>query len=781
MFRIIDRYVIREILPPSMMGLLVFTFVLELPPIIQQGERLIAKGTSWAIVAKVLITLIPQALGITIPMALLIGLLIAFGRLSGDREAVALQACGVSLTRLLRPVAMVAVVATAATMYTMIVLVPAANQAFREIAFNIVGTRAETEIKPRVFFEDFPNLVLYVQESQGASWRDVFAADTSHPDEPMVYLARRGRVLLDRVKRSVQLVLEDGTSHKVSVKEPEKYEVSQFQTLVLSVDPETVFPRGGLMKGEQEMTIAELQARMNELRARGDRTHNQVIAIQQKFSIPVACLVFGITGLALGVTHRRDGKLASFVQGTGVIFVYYVIMYMGRALAKGALIPAWSAMWLPNVILGAIGIYLFVRRGMAADRPLRIELPLLWRRRRAQATEGAVQVPASGASAVRADRIVVVIKVPHLPVPRPSILDRYVAKYCTRIVVLSATALLGLFYISSFIDLSEKLFKGTATGESILRFLWYSTPQFVYFIIPMAVLIGGLVTIGALTKNSELIVMKACGISLYRVSLPLLLLAVVSSGILFGLEEQVLAYSNRRAEEINRVIRGRSARTFDMLNRKWIVAKNGAIYHYLYFDPERKELNGLTIYEFDADSQNLTRRTYLQQAVAMSEEDVTWRGRQGWIYEFGKGNDPVRKFAVFKQRKIPLERPDYFVTEQPDADRMNYSELKSYVTMLEASGFNVVPYVVALHRKLAFPCVTLIMTLIAVPFAVTTGRRGAMYGVGAGIVLALAYWVTISVFAALGSRGLLPPLLAAWAPNLLFGTAAAYLLLTVRT
>ncbi len=112
---------------------------------------------------------------------------------------------------------------------------------------------------------------------------------------------------------------------------------------------------------------------------------------------------------------------------------------------------------------------------------------------------------------------------------------------------------------------------------------------------------------------------------------------------------------------------------------------------------------------------------------------------------------------------------------------MNYAELSQYVTELQASGYNVVPYVVALQRKLAFPCVTLIMMLIAVPFAVTTGRRGAMYGIGAGIVLALVYWVTISLFAAIGSGGLLPPVLAAWAPNLVFGAAAAYLLLTVRT
>ena len=112
---------------------------------------------------------------------------------------------------------------------------------------------------------------------------------------------------------------------------------------------------------------------------------------------------------------------------------------------------------------------------------------------------------------------------------------------------------------------------------------------------------------------------------------------------------------------------------------------------------------------------------------------------------------------------------------------MSYRQLSEHVTSLEAGGFNVVPYIVALHRKVAFPFVTLIMALIAVPFAVTTGKRGAMYGIGAGIVLAILYWTAISVFGAIGAGGLMAPALAAWAPNIIFGCAAIYLLLTVRT
>ena len=117
----------------------------------------------------------------------------------------------------------------------------------------------------------------------------------------------------------------------------------------------------------------------------------------------------------------------------------------------------------------------------------------------------------------------------------------------------------------------------------------------------------------------------------------------------------------------------------------------------------------------------------------------------------------------------------------PVAEMMTFAQLREYINRLRASGANVVPQMVALQRKIAFPFVTIVMTILAVPFAVTTGRRGAMYGVGIGIVLAITYWIAMSVSGALGAGGVMSPLLAAWAPNILFGSVAAYLVLTVRT
>jgi LPS export ABC transporter permease LptG len=693
---------------------------------------------------------------------------------------VAFQACGLSIFRLLRPVLLVAAVAWAATSYIMFVAVPSANQTFREIIYSVVSARAENEIKPRVFFEDFPNRVLYVRDTPpGTSgWTDVFLADTTSPDQPTIFTARSGRMVIDRARRTVDLVLRDGTRHTANLRDPAKYEVSRFSEFVTGLDPNTVFPPTEILKGDAEMTMAELRARRDELRRQGLPQHGPIMAMQRKFAIPFVCFVFALIGLGLGLTSARDGKLAAFVPGIGVVFVYYVIDYLGRQMAKGQLVPAALATWAPNLVLGAAGVLLLLWRARSAERPFRLQLPARWRLSRGG---DAAAAPAAGPA--RGTRVVVVIRVPQLrlPLPRPKLLDYYVATLFVKVVGLAFFGLLGIFYISTFIDLSDKLFKGQTTAGMMAQYFYYATPQFVFYIVPLSVLITAMVTIGVLTKNSELIVMKACGISLYRVAAPLVLFAALASGLMFVLQEQVLAYANRRAEALRHVIRGGSPRTFDVVNRKWLVARDGDIYNYLFYDPRRKELNGLSIFQFGEGQPGLRARTYVTHAVFDPGQGADmWRGDGGWAREFGRSGD-TRAYVTFPGRDLKLEAPDYFATESPDADRMTYLQLRRYITDLQASGFNVLPQTVALYRKLSFPLVTLIMTLIAVPFAVTTGRRGALYGVAAGIVLAVVYWMTINAFGAIGSAGMLTPVLAAWAPNLIFGAGAAYLLLTVRT
>jgi LPS export ABC transporter permease LptF/LPS export ABC transporter permease LptG len=784
--RLIDRYFVREILPPFAIALLVFTFILIIPFIIDLAEQLIAKGVAWPTLLRLTATLIPQALGLTIPMAFLIAILVGLGRLSGDREIVVLMACGVSPYRMLRPVFLLGIVCWLATSWVMLEAIPNENQNFREITARIVADRAEGQVRPREFFEDFPDVVLYVREVPAeGGWRDVFAADTRNAAHPVIFAARRGRMVVDREQQTIEMVLEEGTRHSATPGEAATYEVVRFQQMVISLNPETVFPRTGPARGEREMSIAELRERVAEFEAEGLSAHNQIMEIHKKFSIPIACFVFALLGLGLGVSSRRDGKLASFVLGIAVIFVYYVVMFTAQSMTKGDLMPAWLAMWAPNILLGAAGLVLLVARARGVEGAMRVSLPAVrwpWSKEPADASAAGASRANAGPSAPRR-QVVVVVRVPRISLPRPNLLDLYVGRLYLRVLAMTIVGLAGLFYISTFIDLSDKWFKGQTSLGMLVSYLLWATPQFMTWIIAIAVLLAALVSIGLLTKSSELIVMRACGVSLYRTALPLLTFAFIASAVLLAFEERVLVVTNRRAEYLNQVIRYGSAKMFDVLNRKWLIGPDGALYHYEYYDPNRRELNQLSVFEFDDQNHVLLRRTYARQASysprTREGDPAPWVAESGWQREFAAAD--ISKFAPFTTARLPLEPADYFVTEAPDADRMNYGQLKRYVEGLKASGYNVLNHEVELHRKLAYPLVTVIMTIIAVPFAVTTGKRGAMYGIGVGIVLALVYWTMISVFAALGAAGIVPPALAAWAPNLIFGAAAAYLLLTVRT
>jgi LPS export ABC transporter permease LptG len=562
------------------------------------------------------------------------------------------------------------------------------------------------------------------------------------------------------------------------------------------LDPKTVFTDSGkLLRGLSELTIPALQAQAREKLANNVTAHQEMTYIQQKFSFPAACVVFGIIGVALGLTVARDGKLAGFVVGIAVIFVYYILMYLADAVTKGfyagpeaasrTLLVGQLSRWVPNLVLLPFGILALIWRARWAEGriPFRSVVKLTniakgWLDRRREAAPGESATTAAPARdshlAPRRGRVVVVIRIPRLSWLMPNILDRYIAGLYLRAAALSFAALLGLFYIGTFIDKTDKVFKGQASTGMVVQLLGYMTPQFVYFVIPLAALLGVLVTFGVLSRSSELSVMKACGISLYRIAAPLLVLSLGWSAILYGLEQQVMARANEKAEALDSRIRNRAPRTSNPLSRQWVLGRDGSIYHYAYFDPQKNSLQNLEIYRPAKDGWRLESQIFTRTAAFNGRE---WVGTTGWQQDFaGRG-----AWTAFPERTLPLEPPDYFETLQPIAEMMTVPQLKRYIDELSASGFNVVPLTIDLQKKLAFPFVTVVMTLLAIPFGMTAGKRGTLYGIGIGIVLALTYWILGGAFAAVGKAGILHPIMAGWAPNVLAAGTAAYLLLTART
>jgi LPS export ABC transporter permease LptG len=305
----------------------------------------------------------------------------------------------------------------------------------------------------------------------------------------------------------------------------------------------------------------------------------------------------------------------------------------------------------------------------------------------------------------------------------------------------------------------------------------FTSPQILHLIIPVAVLVSVLVTFGILARRNEITAMKAAGISIYRATLPALALGTIVSMGLFGLAEFILPSMNKVANRDFNVIKGRPPQASTATEQRWILGSDGRIYHYDYLERRREgdSLYGLTIYDVAPERWELRDILYVARA---SWNGVSYDLERGWRRTFLPRPDFL---DIAQARTREIEAPSYFVQEQRPADTLRFGELRRHIASLELLGLDVTSLRVQLHRKLAFPLVCVVMTLLGIPFAFVVARRGALYGIAASVLIAIVYWACLAIFDALGNNGLLPPLLAAWAPNLLFGGGGLYLMFTLET
>jgi LPS export ABC transporter permease LptG len=308
----------------------------------------------------------------------------------------------------------------------------------------------------------------------------------------------------------------------------------------------------------------------------------------------------------------------------------------------------------------------------------------------------------------------------------------------------------------------------------------------LYNLTPLCALLAVLVTLGALSRSSELTAMKASGVSLYRLIAPLLVLSSILAVALFGFDQFYLPAANRRQEALRSIIKGKPAQTFLRPDRKWISGQQDSlgqparIFYYQFFDPDKDVFANLTVFEFEPGSFHLRRRLFAANAHWEPAEGK-WILENGWERSFhGDSTTAYRPFARESATGI-REQPAYFKKESRQSQEMTFSELAGYIRDLQQSGFDTMRLQVQLNRKLAYPLITLVMAIFAVPFALSMGKRGSLAGIATAIGMAVAYQVVSSIFEAMGNVNVLPPMLAAWSPDLLFGMAGGYLLLRTQT
>lgn len=366
---ILFRYIFRETAVPFILGMAVFTFVLLMGRLLKLAEMVFAKGVPFLDVCRLILFMLPSFFLVSIPMAFLLAVLLAFGRLSADSEITAMKAGGVGLGALLAPTVTFAVLAYLATTFITVYALPWGNTSFKQFLYEVIESRAATTITEKVFNDDFPGLVVYVdgydQASHGIS--GILIHDERNPEEPMTIFASTGMIVATPEEKNVRLHLENGSIHRGIG--ASGYRLVEFNSYDLHVTLRQSAKKDQV--DEEDLTLRQLMTNRNNIKNNEKFRRDVTIELHKRFALPFACIVFAMIGVPLGIQNQRSGRAGGFSAGIMTLMLYYMVMSAGKTIAEKEILPPPLAVWLPNVLFIALGIYLL--RLAATER----QIPLI--------------------------------------------------------------------------------------------------------------------------------------------------------------------------------------------------------------------------------------------------------------------------------------------------------------------------------------------------------------------------------------------------------------------
>jgi LPS export ABC transporter permease LptG/LPS export ABC transporter permease LptF len=761
--RIFTRYILKEVLSHGLIGVAVFTFVIFMRDVSRILELVVRNSAPIPSVAQLFFLTLPAALTVTIPMGVLVGILIGLSRMAADSEITAMRAAGIGVFKFVKVLAVFGLTAWLLALANNVLVAPRSSAALANLQNSLASSQASFLVEPRVFFEDFKGYVLYVQDTSaesGASvWKNVFLADISTPGASKITIAQEA--IVHPGQDSIHVHLVNGATHEVNIREPGQYNISSFDEndFTLNVPPAP--------KQAQEIVPVQ-QINTRELRWLSYHSPKPEVArwywieFNRRLALPTACIVLVLIGIPLGLSSKKGGKGAGFVLTIVLVFVYYFISVTGLSFARSGKLPPVVGVWMANIVFGLIGLLLLWRVDkMPIEIGLSRFLTFDWKRWKA--------------AWFREERPPATVR-PRSRKRFPLILDDYVVRNFLGYFALITASFMVLVLIFNFFELLTDIVKNRIPLVTVGEYLLNVTPSWLYLFTPLCVLLAMLVTFGLMEKSNEMTAMKATGISIYRVVLPVLLICAMLAGGLFLLEEWYLPYANKRQETLRNTIKEKPAQTYLRPDRKWIFGQHNTIYYYEFYDPEADQFGSISAFEFDPQTFQITKRIYATQS--------RWdRNLQEWIFEKGWQRSfratAIQNYDPFNLHEFAElnEPPTYFKKEVHQSQEMNYAELSDYIHDLQQSGFDVARLRVDLYKKIAFPLITVVMAVLAVPFALSMGRRGALTGIAVALLIGVVYWVTSGVFDAMGKVNQLPAALAAWSPDVIFCLIGGYMVL----
>ncbi|HEV3199661.1 MAG TPA: LptF/LptG family permease [Bryobacteraceae bacterium] len=770
--RLLGRYVFREILTSAVLGTLLATFVIFLRGLSPLFALLVGAGHPGIKTILELIALsLPPVLPTTIPFGVLVGILIGLGRMAADGEIIAMRAAGVSSRKVILPVLMFAALGTALAAFASLRLTPLALRTSGNIINELAKAQLSAEIQPRVFDEDFPNKILYVDNvvtGITTEWRGVFLVDVTPPEQrtnglgqkasgPLITVARSAIAVSDPKNNRLQLSLFDYSTHEMG-KDGRAQDVDAprgEQVLYAKPPGERNTPFGA-------MNTAELLRRYS-----GPDQVEVRIELYRRLATPLACIVLAMVGIPLGISTRKGGKSAGYVIALFLgFFCYHLSSVALVSVARARTLPIPVAIWLPDIAFFIAGFVFLYRMERPGDRDLMTSLR--------SGFAGFYEAVKSKVGRPSAGPRLMGWRLPLLP----QIVDTYVLSNFLFYFTVVLASFVSMTEVYVFFELLGDYIHNHISLVKMFTYLFFLTPELIYRLAPVGILVAVLINFSVMTKHNEVTAFKACGVSLFRLAMPILIASTLFAGGLFAFDFYYVPDANRKQDALRDEIKNRPKQTYLRPDRKWIMAQESRIYYYQYFDGQA--MIGIDVFELEPNTFRLTRQILAERAN-WSPSAKTWILENGWIRNFGS-NTP-KPYEEFKVKPFPdlTETPDYFLTERLLEKQMNFRELDQYIRGLKQRGYDTVKLQVQLYRKFSVPLFALIMAMISVPFGFLVGNRGAMTGIGVSMAIGIAYLGLDPLFTEMGNVNQLSPRVAAWSPDLLFALTGLYLLLRMRS
>jgi LPS export ABC transporter permease LptG/LPS export ABC transporter permease LptF len=808
--RILSRYIFGEISSHSLLGCALFTFILFMKPLEEILEMVVRNSSSSLTVFQLFLFMLPNTFLLSIPMAVLVGVLLGLSRLAADSEITAMRASGLGVWYFVRVASVIALIGTGIGLVNSLYLGPKANQGILDLQHDLETSQASFEIQPRVFYEDFKNTVVYVQDvvsSAGASnWRRLFIADLTDPTAPSITTAESAVVSSKAAEdnpraknqNGMLIRLHNGSQHEMVTNQPGQYNISTF---AVTDRPLTFSPQSGISLGRLDTPIYAMSNRQLLAQFHGPEGKRYQIEFNRRLAYPVACMVLMLIGVPLGTASRRGGKSSGFIFTILLVLIYYLLSNFGIAWAKQGRLPAFAGVWLANIVFATVGLFLLSQLATGGSilanigswfsgRPKLPKLSFTDLNSAKPQTTGSPEEASWQANLKaryrRRFRPNLARSLNRFK-PRgfPLILDEYVLSEFLKTFSLVLAGFVVMMLVFTFFELIGDILRNHTSIAIVGQYLINLAPSMLYQITPLSVLIAVLVTFGMLNRSSELIAMKATGISVYRLVVPVVVIAGILACGLFAFDQFYLPQANRKQEALRNIIKGRPAQTTLNPDQKWIFGQQspGAperIFYYQFFDPDQNAFANISLFELDPKTFAVTRRIFANRAV-WNDDTNTWEFTNGW--ERTMEGENVTNFREFPTATFPEihEEPSYFKKESLQSQEMNFGQLDRYINDLQQSGFDTMRLRVQLYHKLAYPLVTIVMAVLAIPFALSMGRRGSLTGIAWAVGIALTYFFVAGLFDAMGNVNYLPSAVAAWSPDILFGLTGGYLLLKTPT